>query len=303
MIEKAKSLLSTMRKSSIHYVVLFALLLMAMDFVVRYLSSEAGILLVLAKVSANIFTREWIILFVFILLVLRGVWRRIAYWIIIIFNLIMFVTQCIYYELTDVYFGFHLLQSADEGSGYILGVIKNTNPWVFVLTAIFLVAAIIIGRGIMRVEPIDKKIFVLVIVLIIVIHYFTPNLLGKKAASTEWDNFNNARNTYENFSDSNGSMQVAGFYEYTFRNAYITFIKPKEKMSSEEKKTLDRLYKPNNDENAKNKYTGIFKGKNIILLQMEGLDTWLLNKEFTPTLYSLRKSVAKGFAYPLSSIC
>ena len=39
----------------------------------------------------------------------------------------------------------------------------------------------------------------------------------------------------------------------------------------------------------KNKYTGIFKGKNLILLQLEGMDEWLLNSEVTPNLNRLKE--------------
>ncbi len=40
-------------------------------------------------------------------------------------------------------------------------------------------------------------------------------------------------------------------------------------------------------ESNKNKYTGKFKGNNIIFLQLEGIDKWLVTEEDTPTLYNM----------------
>ncbi len=40
-------------------------------------------------------------------------------------------------------------------------------------------------------------------------------------------------------------------------------------------------------EDETNSYTGLFKDKNVIFLQLEGMDTWLLSKENTPNLYNL----------------
>lgn len=45
---------------------------------------------------------------------------------------------------------------------------------------------------------------------------------------------------------------------------------------------------------AKNKYTGLFKGKNLIFITAEGFDTIALDKDITPTLYKLANN---GFVF------
>ena len=40
----------------------------------------------------------------------------------------------------------------------------------------------------------------------------------------EWNAWKNKRNIYNSFNDNNKSMSIAGLYEYTFRNFYITYI-------------------------------------------------------------------------------
>lgn len=65
---------------------------------------------------------------------------------------------------------------------------------------------------------------------------------------------------------------------------------------NEEKNTIKTLHQyfssvpPTN----KNKYTGMFKGYNLILITAEGFSPYAVNKEKTPTLYKL---VRKGFVF------
>jgi phosphoglycerol transferase MdoB-like AlkP superfamily enzyme len=80
-------------------------------------------------------------------------------------------------------------------------------------------------------------------------------------------------------------MRVSGIYEYTFRNFYVSFLR-KEKTNEEELRELEEIYSKEVTK-SKNSYTNKYKGKNIIFLQLEGIDNWLLNKNDTPTLYSM----------------
>ena len=61
-----------------------------------------------------------------------------------------------------------------------------------------------------------------------------------------------------------------------------------DKINKEDKAFLDDIYNaPDNKQT--DSYTGLFKDKNIIFLQLEGMDTWLLSKKSTPNLYNLMK--------------
>ena len=42
-------------------------------------------------------------------------------------------------------------------------------------------------------------------------------------------------------------------------------------------------------EQENNPYFGIYEGKNVIFLQLEGIDTWLLTPEDMPNLYQLQQ--------------
>ena len=81
-------------------------------------------------------------------------------------------------------------------------------------------------------------------------------------------------------------MMVSGIYEYSVRNFYITFIKAKKTDNEEDITFLKEEYNKE-EENYQTSYTGKFKDKNVIFLQLEGTDNWLITKEDTPTLYNM----------------
>ena len=80
-------------------------------------------------------------------------------------------------------------------------------------------------------------------------------------------------------------MRISGFFEYSFRNFYVSFIKTDEEATEEDIEFLDSSYV--DVANHKNSYTGKFKGKNLIIIQLEGTDKWLINKNDAPNLYKL----------------
>lgn len=234
----------------------------------------------------NIFTILWIILFIGIITSLKGKAGKIAYWIIFGLFFILFLTNNVYYSTTSLFFSFHLLQLTDEGSSYILDAILNTNPIVYIAAIIIIIMAIIISKKIPKLEKNNYNRLIIAVIIFLALHNWVPFLLGSANSHLQWNSFNNARNVYDDFSDANRSMKVSGLYEYSFRNLYITYLKPEAAISDDDKEFLDNIY---NTEPSKsnNEYTGIFNGKNVIFLQLEGLDSWLFNEEVTPNLYSL----------------
>ena len=120
----------------------------------------------------------------------------------------------------------------------------------------------------------------------LILHFIIPFLLGTPNEELTWSTWRNPRNIYMSFNDNNKSMMVSGVYEYTVRNFYITFIKAKKTTNEEDLTFLEEEY---NKEETKetNKYTGKYKDNNLIIVQLEGIDNWLITEEDTPTLYKM----------------
>ena len=118
------------------------------------------------------------------------------------------------------------------------------------------------------------------------------------------------------------TMEAVDVYRYIFgfkEEIYVEETKPVIKKEVKEYNTynidFDKLISETNDENLismhkyfksvepteKNKYTGLFKGKNLIFITAEAFDTIAIDKDITPTLYKMANNsfVFNNYYQPL----
>lgn len=238
--------------------------------------------------APNIFTLSWIVLFVGIITSLKGIWGKILYWMLFVASFAMYFVNAIYYSMTSFCFSFTLLEMSGEGSEYIMDAILGASPLIYILLLVVIVVGILTFKLMPKVQKTDGKRILKVLGAFVILHLIAVCTLGPKNSELKWNTFKNPRNIYDDFSDSNKCMKVTGFYEYTLRNIYVTFFKPEEVISAEDKEFLDQIYSAEN-ETPESVYTGLFEGKNLIFLQLEGIDDWLMTEETMPNLYALSK--------------
>ena len=166
-----------------------------------------------------------------------------------------------------------------------MDTLKNCNIFVYICFIIIIIAFIIGYKNIPIKKKNNYKNIGIVICSFVILHLFIPVTLGHENKELTWSSWKNPRNIYISFNDNNKSMKISGIYEYSVRNFYMTFLKTKEQENQEDIVFLDDSYAEK--ESNKNKYTGKFKGNNIIFLQLEGIDKWLVTEEDTPTLYNM----------------
>lgn len=235
----------------------------------------------------NLFTIIWVILILGICLSLKNNRRKIVYSFFVFLAIVFFLVNNVYYSITDNFFDFSLFELASEGSSYFIDSLLNANKVIYIILLI-----VIIGTGfIVKYMPIIKKnnykIGIISLCVFTSMHFVVPTLLGEANSDLSWNTWRNPRNIYISFNDNNKSMSLSGLYEYTFRNFYVTYLKKKKTNNEEEKEFLEIVYNNTENNNTNNKYTGIFRDKNVIFIQLEGIDSWLLNENDTPTLYSM----------------
>ena len=233
----------------------------------------------------NLFTILWIFLFIILVLSFKKKYGKCIYIIFLVLSLIIFYVNNVYYGLTNNFFDFSLLEMASEGSSYIMDAIKSTNLWIYVVSIIAVYTGINGYKHIPNYEINNYKFLLKTFVVFLVGHFAIPILLGPSNSDLSWNTWRNFKNVYINFNDNNKSMAVAGLYEYTVRNFYITFLKEEEVHDDSEVKFLEDVFLE--EEEHSNEYTGIFAGKNIIFLQLEGIDDWLVTEKGMPNLYRL----------------
>ena len=239
------------------------------------------------RIVPRLFSVTYIILMLGLSLNIKNIKGRILYSCFFILFFILFLVQNIYYSTMGNYFSFSIMALAGEGSDYFLDALKNCNIFVYVVAIILLIIYFFTMKYFPKDTDYNKKKIIKISVIFLVLHFITKLFLGFGNVELTWDTWRNPRNVYNNFNDSNKCMTLAGFYEYTIRDFYITYIKPAEKKSDTESNFLEDAFSSNYDSYHKNKYTGKFKDKNVIFLQLEGIDKWLLTKDIMPNAYSL----------------
>lgn len=90
------------------------------------------------------------------------------------------------------------------------------------------------------------------------------------------------------------SVQAPGPLGYHIVEAYKSILKSFKKASAADRNAITEWLKYNNENLKSNKYAGIFKGKNVIFLQIESMENFVINKtangrEITPFLNTLIK--------------
>lgn len=265
-------------------VFLLALPFILIDLITRLMGHNIKFFSVYRLVP-NLFTLTWVMLFLGICLSFKDKIGKIIYSFFAFFSLSMFLLQNVYFSMTKNYFSFTLLESASEGKAYILDTILNCNKLVYVFFLLILGLFIFCIKKYPKNKKFNKYILINISVIFLILHLITPLFLGRANTTLVWSTWKNPKNVYNLYNDSNKSMRVSGIYEYTFRNFYVSFLR-KEKTNEEELRELEEIYSKEVTK-SKNSYTNKYKGKNIIFLQLEGIDNWLLNKNDTPTLYSM----------------
>lgn len=266
------------------YIVYYAIPFILMDIIIKTLAFQHRVYPIWQP-SSLLLSLLYITLFGIIIFTCKGIFRNIIYWMLFITFFVIMLTNGIYYFKTDYFFSFSLLKMANEGSGYIWDTIKST-PWLFYIASLAtLIIAICVSFSIKRVGKIKIQYFIISIVVFAGLHFVIPRIAldatDKSYWSTKWY-------IYTNCTDPNQSIELGGLYDYSLRNFYVSLLKGKEKLTNEQKSRLNHYYE-HAENNNHNKYTGIFKNKNLIILQLEGMDSWLLNKKDTPYLYRLKQ--------------
>lgn len=87
---------------------------------------------------------------------------------------------------------------------------------------------------------------------------------------------------YSKFVNSSFDLELTGTYQFVARDIYLGVSK-KFKSYDKEYAEIDQYFFEK-DKHEPNEMTGIFKGKNMIVVLMESMDDWLIDEKTTPTI-------------------
>lgn len=256
----------------------------ALDVVLRILTRWLGYYSIY-ELPPSLFSLCWAVIFLVLLSLLPKKTARIVYACLYGLWAIYTVVQYVYYLIFDKFLFISDFTYAAEGGDYFDYVADILNIKVFA-SAILFIAIGIIGFFLF---PDVKKISVVlkrniarsgVAAISLICMFFIPSMYTDSIFP-----FFSSKYEYEQFTNSGFDMEITGLYQYVARDVWCSYLKPGQD-PSELKNTVDAYLeaKPAHEANEK---TGILEGKNVLLIQMETMDDWIINTENTPTISQL----------------
>lgn len=242
------------------------------------------------------FSISWILFFLLIIYLFFKKNRiKVLSIFIMLINVLMFAQIC-YVQQLGKYMVLSDLFLAGEGLQYIKSIFLNLN-FGMIVTIIFNIILVVVinlinDKGIVRKNKtyeVNRYLVFIVAVLAITFRLVSYIELGD-TQKEEWMENYNTKSIYNNFTNPNTSMFVSGFYEYHFRAVYKYFYNLITLDKTALKHSIDKYNSLYGIEKSDNEYTGIFKDKNIIVVMMESIDSWIIDDNTMPTLNMMKNT-------------
>ena len=192
--------------------------------------------------------------------------------------------------LTDIFY-------AGEGAGYFGDVLAAFSPawWIGGIALLGLGVLLIwkypkAKKGFIKKSPYLVTGFLAFTMLFMVPEMVFLRDLDVWGTRSEYAQSSSYRATYNTMYDAKNVYEICGVYQLTFRDIWVHEIYP---MTPAYRTALRHQTQQINEyfsqrpEKTDNEMTGIFAGKNVILVLMESMDDWMITQEDTPTLYRL----------------
>lgn len=265
--------------------VFVAMTFFAVDFTLRYFTRWLGYYSIF-ELPPSLFSVCWICFYVIILSLFSRKIGRIVYAISYSVWAVYSLIQYIYYLIFDKFFFLSDIANAGEGAAYLDFVWGALDLNVAIMAALFL------GMGIVSVliYPEFKKPGTtmhrnIVRGVLAAIACAGMVLIPTLYTDSEEAQFFSSKYEYREFTNSGFDMEISGLYQYVARDVWITYLQPKEDVQVMYEQV--NTYLDTKTVHTDNATTGCFAGKNVILVQLESLDDWVITEENTPTIYQM----------------
>ncbi len=275
-----------------YYFVLFAFVAMALpDLCLRGMVEGSVFDQWWLQPVTLLFSLGWIAVILFAcIFILPKKAGRITYIIINSLFIILSFCQYVYFRIFEQFFWLKSIALAGEGADYLSYAIEYID--LKLLTCALLSVALLVLAAIRWHKPQLRSkwwlcLGALPLLGLVALHIFMqPSLFGE--SDQDWDSWRHPRVVYSQRSDVNKTMEVCGLYQMTMRDIYNTCFAPN-KYGKKDFEEVTKHFEEQGDL-AENEYTGIFRGKNLIAFMLEGVDSWMINERYTPTMCYMMKN-------------
>ena len=257
------------------------------DFILRYVLNFILVYDIKYYLVPILFDIFWIFGLVYLCYaVLPKTAGKILYTVIYLLFGILFFVNYIYFCIFKQFMWLRAIFLAGEGMAYASEAFKYINIVVILLILVyiaFLAATLTLWK-----RPVYKKkrkkviLSITPFVLLLCLHGGILIDTKIQVAKGAWEVWERPVLIYKNFTDSNKSLNVCGFYQYTFKSIYRMMFNTSTYTVNDINEC--DVFFTEKQKNPENEMTGILKGKNVIFVLMESMDDWLITEKYTPTI-------------------
>lgn len=232
---------------------------------------------------------SFILIFLSFSYIFEGKYHLLCLFILNIILTIIILGDVIYYRANSSFLSLHLLKytsNLENLSDSIFSMFRWIDILFFIDTVMFAAYIFKIKASYIEFKRSFSKFLILLLIPSVYLGYahIKVDILGKSFLN---------QTLFVNSWSQNQTMSNLTPLGYHMFDIYNYFIDTKPyKLSEEEKENLNLFLKTKNETHPDNKYKGIFKGKNLIILQVESLENFVISKtineqEITPNINKL----------------
>jgi len=247
--------------------------------------------------TALAFGALWSLMLTCIIFCLPRLAGRILFGILYFLMLLWMLAQSAYYLVFDKMMWLSTIGYAGEGVTFLGDVISGFT----LLWWVALVLLLGLGVAIIRFFPrapkhiLWKVPFVLGIAISILSISLMPEYIFRRdddiwGTKSEFGQSSSYRAAYKTMYDTKRVYDMTGIYQLTMRDIWVNELYPHtpayQKTLQAQTAVLDDYFASHGAQ-TDNDMTGIFAGKNVIMVLMESMDDWMITETDTPTIVKM----------------
>lgn len=272
---------------------ILALTYLFIEIIFKFFLIYSGNFYSQSKIAPIFIILSFILLNISIIYVLPKKGKIIYYLISMFLYFLMFTVQYFHFAIIDSFFSFSEIFLINEGLEFIKSINTYINYKILIILFGLLLAILIGTIFIIKVDfKISKrKKFNKIILAALILQLFGIATLINESNGMSKEDPLSPINNYQKFSVPVRAIQITGLGQYFVQDIGLYYYYKLENFLTINRsiKKLNAYFDIINIKKDENKYSNIFKDKNLIYVMVESLDTWHLNNEYMPTLYKMSK--------------
>jgi len=197
--------------------------------------------------------------------------------------IVLSFSQYLYFKIFKKFFWLKTIILSKEATAYLDVALQNIDAWLLFCTGLSvcsMIVTLVFWEKRKRNYKINIGLIALPLLGIFMLHHYMM-IDEDDARNKSWDAWNDPHVVYSRFNDTNKCIDICGLSWAAVRDLYNT-VRPDSYSESEyqEVKNFFGQKEPLNENN----YSGMFEGKNLIVVMMESMDSWVINEKYTPTI-------------------